>query len=126
MAIIGIGADLVEIIRIENIIKRSKDRLAIRILSCKEREEYQYHGNPIYFLAKRFAAKEAALKAFGTGVRNGLMFNQFEIINDQLGKPNINLLKQAKIIAKKIGVRKIHVSLSDEKKYAYAIVIIEN
>ncbi|WMY96557.1 MAG: holo-ACP synthase [Arsenophonus sp.] len=126
MAIIGIGADLVEIIRIEKIIKRSKERLANRILSYKEREKYQYHSNPIYFLAKRFAAKEAALKAFGTGVRNGLMFNQFEIINDQLGKPNINLLKQAKIVAEIIGVRQIHLSLSDEKKYAYAIVIIEN
>ncbi|WP_348666044.1 holo-ACP synthase [Arsenophonus symbiont of Ornithomya chloropus] len=126
MAIIGLGADLVEIVRIENIIKRSKDRLAKRILSYQEKEEYKYHSNPIYFLAKRFAAKEAALKAFGTGIRNGLMFNNFEIINDQLGKPNINLLKQAKVVAKKIGVRKIHVSLSDEKKYAYAIVIIEN
>ncbi|WMY95928.1 MAG: holo-ACP synthase [Arsenophonus sp.] len=126
MAIIGIGADLVEIVRIEKIIKRSKERLANRILSYKEREEYQYHSNPIYFLAKRFAAKEAALKAFGTGIRNGLMFNQFEIINDKLGKPNINLLKQAKIVAKTIGVRQIHVSLSDERKYAYAIVIIEN
>lgn len=126
MAIIGLGTDLVEIVRIEQIIERLEDRLAKRILSAHEWRQYQSHSQPVRYLAKRFAVKEAAAKALGTGIRNGLALNQFEVFNNELGKPGLNLLGQAKILADSLGVQHIHVSLSDEQNYACATVIMES
>ncbi|AMA65222.1 Holo-[acyl-carrier-protein] synthase [Candidatus Arsenophonus lipoptenae] len=125
MAIIGLGIDLVEIIRIKKITHRLKDRLAKRILSDQELIIYQNHSQSVRFLSKRFAVKEAAIKALGIGIRNGLTFNQFEVFNDKLGKPVLNLLSQAKILSKTFGIKHIHVSLSDEQHYVCAIVIME-
>lgn len=87
MAILGLGTDIVEIARIEAVISRSGERLARRVLSDNEWAIWETHQQPVRFLAKRFAVKEAAAKAFGTGIRNGLAFNQFEVFNDELGKP---------------------------------------
>ncbi|BGI51056.1 MAG: holo-ACP synthase [Arsenophonus endosymbiont of Ceratovacuna japonica] len=126
MAIIGLGTDLVEIIRIKHIIERLDDRLAKRILSIKEWRQYQKHYQSVRFLANRFAVKEAATKALGTGIRNGLALNQFEIFNDELGKPWLNLLGQAKILANSLSVQHIHISLSDDQNYACATVIMES
>lgn len=89
MAILGLGSDIVEIARISAVISRSGDRLAQRVLSENEWLQYQAHQQPVRFLAKRFAVKEAAAKAFGTGIRGGLAFNQFEVYNDELGKPGL-------------------------------------
>ncbi|MFP3014059.1 MAG: holo-ACP synthase [Arsenophonus sp.] len=125
MTIIGLGTDLLEIARIEQIVNRLEKRFSKHILSNQELEQYQNHSQSIRFLAKRFAVKEAATKAFGTGIQNGLTFNQFEVFNDKLGKPELNLLGKAKIYADSLGVKRIHVSLSDEKKYVFATVIIE-
>lgn len=72
------GTDIVEIARIEAVIARSGDRLARRVLSDHEWSIWEQHQQPVRFLAKRFAVKEAAAKALGTGIRNGLAFNQFE------------------------------------------------
>jgi holo-[acyl-carrier protein] synthase len=125
MAVLGLGTDIVEMARIEAVVERSGDRLAHRVLSDAEWEVYQQHQQPVRFLAKRFAVKEAAAKAFGTGIRNGLAFNQFEVFNDGLGKPNIRLHARAAELAQQMGVTSIHVSLADERRYACATVIIE-
>jgi holo-[acyl-carrier protein] synthase len=126
MAILGIGTDIVEIARIEGAISRSGDRLAKRILSPNEWAQYQAHQQPARFLAKRFAVKEAAAKALGTGIRNGLAFNQFEVSNDPLGKPLLLFREQAEQMAEELGVRSVHVTLADERHYACATVIIES
>ncbi|WP_058913203.1 holo-ACP synthase [Entomohabitans teleogrylli] len=126
MAILGLGTDIVEIARIEEVIGRSGDRLARRILTSAEWQRYQAHQQPVRFLAKRFAVKEAAAKAFGTGIRNGLAFNQFEVFNDALGKPQLRLSGAASALAGQLGVTSIHVSLADERRYACATVIIES
>jgi holo-[acyl-carrier protein] synthase len=125
MAVLGLGIDIVEIARIEMVVERSGDRLARRVLSLAEWDLYQHHHQPTRFLAKRFAVKEAAAKALGMGIRNGLAFNQFEVFNDELGKPNIRLHGRAAELADEIGVKSIHVSLADEHSYACASVIIE-
>lgn len=125
MAVLGLGTDIVEIVRIEAVVERSGDRLARRVLHQAEWELYQQHQQPVRFLAKRFAVKEAAAKAFGTGIRNGLAFNQFEVFNDELGKPNIRVHGRAAKLAQEIGVTSIHVSVADERRYACATVIIE-
>ena len=126
MAILGLGTDIVEIARIEAVISRSGDRLAQRVLSDYEWAQYQAHQQPVRFLAKRFAVKEAAAKAFGTGIRNGLAFNQFEVFNDALGKPRLRLRDEAERLAEQMGVKSVHVTLADERHYACATVIIES
>jgi len=126
MAILGLGTDIVEIERIAGVIERSGDRLARRVLSEAEWQQYQRHQQPVRFLAKRFAVKEAAAKAFGTGIRGGLAFNQFEVYNDALGKPGLRFFNHACEVAEKLGVRNVHVTLADERHYACATVIIEN
>lgn len=126
MAVLGLGIDIVEMARIEAVVKRCGDRLARRVLSTAEWELYRQHHQPERFLAKRFAVKEAAAKAFGTGIRNGLAFNQFEVFNDGLGKPKIRLHDRAAELAQAMGVTAIHVSLADERRYACATVIIES
>ncbi|MBP2837977.1 holo-ACP synthase [Dickeya parazeae] len=125
MAILGLGTDIVEIARIEAIVGRSGDRLARRVLSPQEWAQYQSHSQPIRFLAKRFAVKEAAAKALGTGIRDGLAFAQFEVVNDALGKPCLQFLARAAELAQALGVQCVHVSLADERHYACATVIIE-
>ena len=126
MAILGLGSDIVEIERIADVIARSGDRLARRVLSEAEWQQYQAHKQPVRFLAKRFAVKEAAAKALGTGIRNGLAFNQFEVYNDELGKPSLRLWGEAERLAERMGVRSMHVTLADERHYACATVIIES
>jgi|SRR5476649_170173 len=126
MAILGLGTDIVEIARIEAVVERSGDRFARRILSDTEWAQYLEHKQPIRFLAKRFAVKEAAAKAFGTGIRNGLAFAQFEVINDVLGKPGLTFYLEAAKLALSLGVRSVHVTLADERRYACATVILEN
>lgn len=126
MAVLGLGTDIVEIARIEAAIERSGDRLARRILSDAEWAIYQEHQQPIRFLAKRFAVKEAASKAFGTGIRQGLAFAQFEVFNNDLGKPCLRFLGRAADIAQELGVQHVHVSLADERRYACATVIVES
>ena len=107
-------------------IPRSGERLARRVLSDNEWEIWKTHHQPVRFLAKRFAVKEAAAKAFGTGIRNGLAFNQFEVFNDELGKPRLRLWGEALKLAEKLGVVNMHVTLADERHYACATVIIES
>ncbi|UDG79307.1 Holo-[acyl-carrier-protein] synthase [Candidatus Ecksteinia adelgidicola] len=125
MTILGLGIDIVEITRIIKLTKNSGDRLAHRILRNKEWKFYQDNQKSVRFLAKCFSIKEAASKAFGTGMRNGLAFNQFEVYHDMMGKPNLFLHDYAIKLSEEIGVTKIHVSLSDERSYSCAIVIIE-
>ncbi len=120
MAILGLGTDIVEIARIEAVIARSGDRLARRVLSDHEWSIWAQHQQPVRFLAKRFAVKEAAAKALGTGIRNGLAFNQFEVYNDELGKPKLRLWGEAQRLADRLGVSHIHVTLADERHYACA------
>lgn len=126
MAILGLGIDIVEIARIESVIACVGDRLAKRVLSANEWKQYRAHQQPGRFLAKRFAVKEAAAKAFGTGIRHGLAFNQFEVFNDELGKPQLRFLEEAARLAQKMGVKSVHVTLADERHYACATVIIES
>ncbi|MDU7870294.1 MAG: holo-ACP synthase, partial [Pantoea sp.] len=125
-AILGLGTDIVEIERIAGVIERSGDRLARRVLSEAEWQQYQAHQQPVRFLAKRFAVKEAAAKAFGTGIRGGLAFNQFEVYNDALGKPGLRFFQHADELAQRLGVKSVHVTLADERHYACATVIIES
>ena len=121
--IYGIGTDIVDISRIKKSIK--KKNFFSRVYSSHEIKKKPSTINLYSYFAKRFAAKEAFSKALGTGISEGISFNEISIFNDKKGKPYIKLIrKKKKIIRKIIKKRKIFLSLSDEKKYAVAIVII--
>ncbi|EFP98079.1 holo-ACP synthase [Vibrio caribbeanicus] len=126
MAIVGLGTDISEIQRIEKAASRNGDAFAQRILTQNEFLKYQVLKQKTRFLAKRFAAKEAAAKALGTGIACGVSFHDFEITNNELGKPELHLSNQAAVIANTINVRSVHLSISDERHYAVATVILEN
>ncbi|QMV13292.1 holo-ACP synthase [Vibrio spartinae] len=126
MAIVGFGTDIVEIERIAAAISRNGDAFAQRILSEREFAIYTQSKKPERFLAKRFAVKEAASKALGTGIAQGVSLQDFTVLNDELGKPWLQLSGKAEEFAQSFGVNAIHLSISDERRYAVASVILEN
>ena len=91
MKIFGIGTDIINIKRMEKLLKSNNSNFKNRIFSKKEIMYCEKKNNPFSFYAKRFAAKEALSKALGTGIRKGISFKNIEILNDNLGKPSINL-----------------------------------
>jgi|AntAceMinimDraft_1070359.scaffolds.fasta_scaffold60750_2 holo-[acyl-carrier protein] synthase len=123
--IVGIGTDIVEIARIESSVRRWGEKFAMKILSVSELSQYRQRGNAAY-LAKRFAAKEAVSKALGTGMRCGVGFTQIEVVGQPGYPPKIVLSGAAAGHAQRLGVRASHLSLSDEREYAIAYVLLES
>lgn len=123
MAIYGIGCDIINVHRIERVFCRFGDKFVNRILTSREREyaalKTNCHGALMLFLAKRYAAKEAYVKATGAGVGKMVGFQDIEIANDVMGKPYFN-----KVVACAKG-GSAFLSLSDELPYVIAYVIIE-
>lgn len=125
-SIFGVGIDIVEKQRVVKIIKKHGDKFALKILHQNEIKKYEGFltlSRKTDYIAKRFAAKEAFLKALGTGLRSGISLKNIETCNDNLGKPTI-ILHKNKLAS--IKQNKIHLSIADEKASAIAFVIIEN
>jgi holo-[acyl-carrier protein] synthase len=123
--IIGIGTDIVGVERMRDSLSRLGDKFAKRILSDGEFTEFSQSSQQAAFLAKRFAAKEAAAKAFGTGFRDGLSLRHISVGHDELGKPLLLLSDKAEQLAENKAVGETHLSLADEQDYAVAYVIME-
>ncbi len=122
MSIVGIGTDLVSVNRISDLYKKSGDKFAYKILSEKE---ISLKKISINYLAKRFAGKEAIVKALGSGIGKEISFNDISILNNKNGAPFVKISEKSKSY-KFLKYKKIHISLSDEKKgYALAFVVIE-
>ena len=126
MAIVGIGTDIVALERIQQLYDKHPERFAERILTAFELEEIQSIKQPVHFLAKRFAVKEAASKALGTGIAQGVQFVDFEVQHDELGKPNLISYNRAAELMREKNITLTHLSISDEKRYAVAYVIFES
>lgn len=120
----GIGTDIVQISRIRASINKLGDAFAERILHENEFKLYQETTQNIHYLAKRFAAKEAFSKALGTGIRNGVDLKDIEVVNNEMGKPAIILHGNTQVFAASKAVKNIELSLSDEKEYAIAFVVL--
>lgn len=123
--IYGIGNDILDCSRVTKIWLKRPDKLANRILSAQEFVLYQQSHDKPRFIAKRFAYKEAIVKAMGTGLRFGLRFQDFSILPNNLGKPVISYTATSKQLLEKLGISIIHVSISDEKEYIHALAIAE-
>ena len=125
--IYGNGIDIIDINRIRRVINKFGNKFKKRCFSITEIERSEKRLNSVEFFAKRYAAKEACAKALGTGLARGVFWKDIEVINNQYGKPFIKLHGKAKEIFENINKTsntQIEVSLSDEKKYAIANVII--
>ena len=127
MKILGIGVDVINNKRIQNLIKNKN--FIKRTFGKKEINVSKKTVNKINYFAKRFAAKESLAKSIGTGFRSNLNFKDIEILNDNLGKPYYyNSKKVDKIINKKFNIKKhnLFLSISDEKNYSVAFTIIQS
>jgi len=125
VSIYGIGVDIVEIKRINSSIERLGDAFAKKILHPNEFDKYSSTKQNVQYLAKRFAAKEAFAKAFGTGIVEGVTLPRIEIVNNEDGKPKIVLHGETYQRYKLQQIKSIHLSISDEKNYAVAQVVLE-
>ena len=123
MSIHGIGTDICDIARIARIIDEQGDRFLKKVFTEKEISYCLPKHSSAECFAARFSAKEAFLKALGTGLRDGLNWKDMEVVKDQLGKP---ILKTYNKCAEQIKERKIFLSLSHTADMALAFVIIEN
>ena len=123
--IIGIGVDIAETERFERIYARFGVRIARRILTSNELKEFDRRKQPASYLATRFAAKEAAAKALGTGFGATVGYKSIEVENDESGKPSLNFSGGASQLANRKQVTNVFVSLSDEKHYVVAMVVLE-
>jgi len=126
--IVGTGIDIIEIGRMKDALSRFEDRLR-KMLFTPSETEYCLKGanrrvQAVKF-AGRFAAKEAYLKAIGTGLRDGIKWTDIEILNDDLGKPYINVKNIAMQKLREIKGDQIHISISHCLEYATAVVILE-
>jgi len=124
--ILGTGIDLAEVDRIQASIERYGDRFVERIYTPAEIAYVQRKANKYERFAARFAAKEAGMKAIGTGWRHGVRWQDFEVTNLRSGRPTLTLHGVAARVAEKLGVRRIHLSLTHTAQFGQAFVILED
>ncbi len=123
--IYGIGVDVVEPHRVKRLLEKYGDRFANRVLTQREWPAYARTKNPTFYIANRFAAKEAFSKAMGTGFRFPVTLQSISIIPDRRGKPEFEFKEELAQMMKDEGIVGHHVTISDEKSLACACVVLE-
>jgi holo-[acyl-carrier protein] synthase len=121
----GLGIDLLEVNRLAEALERYGDRFEVRVFTELERQHCAGRRDRVQALAARFAAKEACLKALGTGWSQGLSLIQVEVVRLDGGRPELKLHRAAAARAKAMGVTRMHVSLTHQPGAAAAVVILE-
>ncbi|HZO53222.1 MAG TPA: holo-[acyl-carrier-protein] synthase [Bryobacteraceae bacterium] len=124
--ILGTGVDLAEVDRVQRSIERFGERFLNRVYTAGEIAYVQRKANKYERYAARFAAKEAGMKAIGTGWRRGVRFQDFEVANLPSGKPTLRLHGVAAEVAAKLGVKHISLSLTHTAQQGMAFVILED
>ena len=122
--IFGIGTDIIEIRRVEDKLSRTRG-LREKVFTPREIEYSQSRGRSGQHFAVRFAAKEAFFKAMGTGWGGGYRFDEVEVVNNELGKPEAVVYGKVKIFCEENGISRFHVTLSHIKDLAKAVVVLE-
>ena len=120
----AIGTDIVSTARIEAALERTGRKFAQRILTELEMSQFDAASQPAAFLAKRFAAKEAAAKALGTGIGRGISWQQMQIEHDEMGAPVLIFSGAAAQRQTDLGSQKAHISIADELDQALAFVVL--
>ena len=123
--ILGLGTDLVVIARIERLVEKHGDRFLLRIFTAGEREECLRRQQWAEALAARWAAKEAVMKALGTGYRRGVKYQEIEVFHHPSGRPDLRLHGTTAEYAASLGVRSMHLTLSHDGGHAIAVAVLE-
>lgn len=126
MPVLGVGTDIVKLARLEKIHAERGQRFAKRILTSAELLEFQDSKRQANFLAKRFAAKEAIVKALGTGFTQGIGFKDIEVYRQVNGRPCVRLFGAANHKLETLGASTVHLSLSDDAGLVLAFVVISD
>lgn len=122
--IFGIGTDVVKLERVEATLARFGEHFVRRLLLPEEDVQYRRQGRDARFLAMRFAAKEAVVKAMGTGFRNGMWIRDVGIVADARGKPEIVYSPRGRAMCAQLGIGEGHVSLTDEAGLVVAFAVL--
>ncbi len=122
--IFGIGTDILELRRIESAYERHGDRFAERMLLDEENALFAKSKNKVRFLAMRFAAKEAVVKALGTGFANGIWVRDVGSVPNALGQPQIVYSERGRALCRKLGVGDGFLSLTDEAGLVVAVAVL--
>ncbi len=123
--IFGVGTDVVEVSRIQATYDRFGEHFVKRILMDEELELFHRSKWPVRFLAMRFAGKEAAVKAMGTGFRHGIWLRDVGITNNDWGRPLIIWSERGRGVCKRLGIGAGHVSLTDDAGLVIAFAVVE-
>jgi holo-[acyl-carrier protein] synthase len=124
--IIGMGVDIAEVDRIQAAIERHGEAFLRRLFTAEERDYCEQFRNKYERYAGRFAAKEAAMKALGTGWRRGVRWVDLEVVREKSGRPALALAGEAAKIAERLGVKHIALSITHTESQALAQVIFES
>ena len=122
--IYGVGTDVVEVSRIAASYERFGGHLVERLLLDRERALFEPYKRKVRFLAMRFAAKEACVKAMGTGFANGMWIRDVGVVNDPLGKPLVIFSERGAARCRELGIGEAHVSLTDEAGLVVAMAVM--
>jgi holo-[acyl-carrier protein] synthase len=123
--IFGIGTDVLRTERIAATYERFGDRFSGRLLMEEEQQQFAWTKHPVRFLAMRFAAKEAIVKAMGTGFANGMWIRDAGVVSNRLGKPEVIFSARGKKLCEEFGIAGGHVTLSDEGGMVVAVAVLE-
>jgi holo-[acyl-carrier protein] synthase len=122
--IFGIGTDVVQQERVRLVHEKFGDRFAERLLLPAELEAFRRHKQPLRFLAMRFAAKEAIVKAMGTGFAHGMWIRDSGVVSNAWGKPEIVWSERGRRMCEQLGIGEGHVTLTDEAGLSVAVVVL--
>jgi holo-[acyl-carrier protein] synthase len=122
--IFGIGTDILEVKRIEKTYAKYAGRFVDHLLMPAEREQLEKTARPVRFLAMRFAAKEAIVKAMGTGFAHGVWIRDVGVVQNAWGKPEVVFSARGGLVRDQLGVGEGHVTLSDEAGLVVAVAVL--
>jgi holo-[acyl-carrier protein] synthase len=122
--IFGIGTDILKVERVASVYERFGERFVRHLLMPEELRDFEQSRNHVRFLSMRFAAKEAIVKALGTGFANGMWIRDAGVVHDSRGKPEMIFSPRGQDVCRTLGVNGGHLSLSDEAGLVVAVAIL--
>lgn len=122
--IFGIGTDVVQVERIKHVYERFGEKFVERLLLPQELELFRKYSRPVRFLAMRFAAKEAIVKAMGTGFAHGMWIRDAGVVSNAWGRPEIVWSERGQTMCDKLGIGEGHITLTDEAGLIVAVAVL--
>ena len=122
--IFGIGTDVVQLERIKHVYDRFGEKFVERLLLPEEEAAFRNYTRPVRFLAMRFAAKEAIVKAMGTGFAHGMWIRDAGVVSNSWGKPEVVWSERGRAMCEKLGIGEGHITLTDEAGLIVAVAVL--